>query len=153
MLDDTAYMSEYLFTEGDMIKDILSGDLNVIRETYANNCVGLARYVKSLFQSCGVLSAVITFKNHDCFFSPLKVTDELTNTERTYTHHSVVLLGDCIMDILHTDRLISTREYAKHIRELNPNVEVTLALSDGWFDSAGYLIPVDIDYLENYKLD
>lgn len=31
MLDDIAYMSEYLFTEGNMIKNILSGDLNAIR--------------------------------------------------------------------------------------------------------------------------
>ena len=153
MLDTVVYMDEYLFDEGDMIKNVLSGDLNVLREIYAGNCVDLANYVKGICLANRLLASVITFKNPKCFLNPLKVTDELTNTERTYTHHSVVLLGACIMDILHTDRLISTREYVRHLRELNPDVKVYSALSDGWFDSAGYLIPVNLDYLENYKSD
>lgn len=153
MLDAIVHMNEYLFDEGDMIKNVLSEDLNVLRETYSGNCIGLAHYVKSVCQANRVLSSVITFKNRNCFLEPLRVTNELTNTECGYTHHSVVLLGDCIMDILHTDRLISTREYVKHLRELNPNVEVNLALSDGWYNSDGYSIPVDLDYLENYTSD
>lgn len=145
-------MKEFVFEDGDKI-NLLFGekDITELRNKYICRCYDLADLLCNSLWSSNVLSTVITFKRDKSFINGIKIKDELNNTIRTYTHHSVVLLGSCILDLIHTDRLISTSEYVHTLLKLNPDVYVYKPMRHGWYDENGEKIRVDIEYLLNLR--
>lgn len=120
--------------------------LRRLREEFKDNCVGLAEVVKDILNAGNFLAEIITFKNGNAFLDGgIKILDH------TYTHHTVVLMGEWVIDILHTDKIIKTRDYIIELQKYNPKLRIDYTLSTGWYTDDGYLYRPSIDDLINYK--
>ncbi|GEM_PF-5222179 len=112
--------------------------LRKLRKEYENNCFGLAEAIvrSGMGTEDGkmILASVITFKNGHTL--NLKMKDR-NGTVRTFSHHSVVLLGEYIMDVLHQDKLFKTKDYIDMLKKDNPELRLDTMMSfwytdDGW---------------------
>lgn len=141
---------EYTYEKGDKIADILNPDvIPLMRREYNDKCFALGGLLKEALFGSGILATVITFKNGNAFNPEgLKVWDYLSGVYRTYTHHSVIYLGSCIMDVLHTDDLIATDEYIKQLKENNTNLRLMKSMTGCWYTDAGYETNITLPKLE-----
>ena len=121
--------------------------LRQLREEFKDNCVGLAEVVKDILNAGDFLAEIITFKNGNAFLDG-GITINLDNN---YTHHAVVLMGEWVIDILHTDKIIKTRDYIIELQKYNPKLRIDYTLSTGWYTDDGYPYMPSIDDLINYK--
>lgn len=144
--------NEYLYSDGDTVNTVLDCNLNRIRNDFKNNCFGLAETLVAVLIESTILATIITFKNGSAF-SPdgLTVKNEIDNCLDIYTHHSVVLLGEGVIDLLHSDRIIKTSEYIEMLESLNNDIVIDTEMSGSWYNEFGVPVIVTIDYLRDYK--
>lgn len=140
---------EYDFIDNQLISETLDLPIDELKKEFRNDCYGLANELTMGFMASGVLAATITFKNgHEL---NLKVKDHYTNEIKTYAFHSVIMLGNCVIDLLHSDRYISTGRYIKEMKKLNPELRLDKFMTEQWYGDNGQPIMLDINALENYK--
>lgn len=79
---------------------------------------------------------------------PIHVQSDFDDSMHLYTHHSVIFLGTCFMDILHLDRLFSVEEYLTRLycREL----QISLDISTNVYGSNGYPVAPSLEFFNNY---
>lgn len=143
-----AILNEFMFDEGDTIEEFYDKSVVArLRKEYDNKCYDLANLLKRELNTAGVLAEVVTFKNGNSLATELKVKNELENKVETYNYHSVVLLGNCVVDLLHTDRLISTKEYVGNLSKLNKNLRLDYLMGGFWYSDDGHKIQVNVDSL------
>ncbi len=127
-----------IFTDKDIVPKL--------QKEFSDNCVGLAQALKTFFNKNGVLAEVMTFKNGNAF------TDDGINVYgNIYTHHAVVLMGEWVIDALHTDSIIPTKEYIENLKKNNPKLRIDYTLSTCWYTDEGYPYKPSIEDLENYR--
>ena len=146
--DDIVMFNEISY---DAYKDLneMFGDKNIIsnvRKNYKGNCVDAAWFIKKSLNQNRILAEVITFKNGNAFLD-----GGICVFGNRYSHHSVVLLGDGIIDILHTDKILQTKEYIEELEKNNPKLHIYHILSTGWYTDDGYLYRPSINDLKCYE--
>lgn len=149
MKDDLAYFDEYQFSEDDLVTELFhKEDVQKLRDFYKNNCYGLAQNVSETLRSNNVLCSIITFKGYSAMADPVQVQSDFDDSMHLYTHHSVIFLGTCFMDILHSNRLFSVKEYLTRLccREL----QVSLDMSTSIYNSDGYPVTPSLEFFNNY---
>ena len=125
--------------------------LRQLREEFKDYSVGLAEVVKDILNANGILAEIITFKNGNAFLDGgIKINLDYNYTHPA-THHAVVLMGEWVIDILHTDKIIKTRDYINVLQKYNPKLRIDYLLSTGWYTDDGYPYMPSIDDLINYK--
>lgn len=130
------------------IKDMFRRQPDIIesiRRDYINDCYGAAEEVKKILNQNGYLAEIITFKNGSAFLNGIKVYGEV------HTHHSIVLLGECLIDILYSDKILKTKEYIQELKKENPYLRIDYLLSTGWYDNEGYLYRPTLEELMEYR--
>ena len=70
---------------------------------------------------------------------------------RTYTHHTVVLMGEWVIDVLHTSEIIKTKDYILELHKNNPELRIDYTMSTCWYTDEGFPYKPTIDYLLEYK--
>ena len=128
----------------DMNEVIGKDSIKELRKTYHNNCYELALALKCIFNRNNILAEVITFKNGSAF-------NGINVNGNTYTHHTVVLLGDSLIDLLHSDKFILTADYITKLKEDNSQLRIDYTLSTGWYDKDGYKYNPTLQDLIKYK--
>lgn len=149
MKDDLAYFDEYQFSEGDLVTELFhKEDVQKLRDFYKNNCYGLAQSISETLRSNNVLCSIITFKCYSAMADSVQVQSDFDDFMHLYTHHSVIFLGTCFMDILHSNRLFSVKEYLTRLycREL----QIFLDMSTNIYDSNGYPVTPSLEFFNNY---
>lgn len=130
----------------DLVAIFGTDTLNKLREKFNKNCVGLAEYIKGIMNASGILAEVITFKNGNAFLDGgIKIKDCIQ------THHAVVLMGDWVIDILNTNKIIKTRDYIIELQKDNPKLRIDYTLSTCWYTDDGYPYSPSINDLINYR--
>lgn len=144
-----AEMMEFSFEDGDKLTEIFPADeIKDYRKAYSGNCYDLACELQSRLFASGIISSVLTFKNGNAFNPDgFVVKDELSGVYNTYTYHSVVMLGDCVIDMFHSDNLLSTSKYVKDLLELNDKLKVSQPMSGIWWDKNGLEFQMSVEYL------
>lgn len=143
-------MMEYHFTEGDTVTNIIKDEfVDPIRIEFDGNCTGCAASLADeLISDQSVICSCVTFKNGSAFADTgVVVRDELAGEDKIYTHHTVLLFGECIMDILHSDRLVATAEYVKSLQEKNPKLLVDDTMTGSWINTSGWPIKITLERL------
>lgn len=141
-------MCEYQFEDGDLVTEIFSQEsIDNIRDKLANMCTVAAEDIVGNLTHSGCLASMITFVNGNSF-NLMKIKG-LDNDIVICTHHSVVLLGDCIMDLLYSDKLVRTKDYIASLKLLNPELCIKSTMSGNWYGNEGYPIPITMELLEN----
>lgn len=148
--DKNMEFSEYTYVDGMLINDAICIPIEQLRKDFANDCYGLAQLLTMIFMNSGVLASVVTFKNGHSL--NLKVKDLYNDRINTYPYHSVIMLGNCVIDLLHSDKYISTTKYVKELKKLNPELRLDLYMTEQWYDLSGLPMMLNIDILENYRL-
>lgn len=120
--------------------------INQLRVDFKSNCFGLAKFIKNTFNTQGYLAELITFKN-----GHLLLDDCIRIKENSYTHHTIVLMGEWVIDLLHSNNTIKTKDYIIELQKDNPKLRIDYTLSTGWYTDEGYLYKPSIDDLINYK--
>lgn len=145
---DLVWMNELPYDAYSDLVCIFGADtLRQLREEFKGNCVGLAEVVKDILNAGDFLAEIITFKNGNAFLDG-GITINLVHN---YTHHAVVLMGEWVIDILHTDKIIKTKDYIIELQKYNPKLRIDYMLSTGWYTDDGYPYMPSIDDLINYK--
>lgn len=140
-------MNELPYDACNSIYDIfLSDDIKMFREKYVNNCYGVAEVIKDSLNKSGYLAEIITFKNGNAFLDGgIKVSNH------TYTHHTIVLMGEWIIDVLHTDDIVKTKDYILELQKLNPKLRIDYTMSTCWYTNDGFPYKPSIQNLLEYK--
>lgn len=149
MKSDLVCFDEYQFSEGDLVTGLFhKEDVQKLRDSYKNNCYGLAQSVSETLRNNNVLCSIITFKGYSAMADPIQVKSDFDDSMHLYTHHSVIFLGTCFMDILHSNRLLSVEEYLTrlHCKELH----ISPPMSTSVFDNKGYPVAPSLEFFNNY---
>lgn len=149
-VDDTVIMLQFAFSDGDDITEIIKDEfVDTYRTEFADDCAGCAASIaEELLCDHHVLCSCVTFKSGSSFTdSGVVVRDELHDTDRVYTHHTVLLLGACIMDVLHSNRLIKTTEYVKALLEKNPKLCIDAEMTGSWVNNEGWPVNITVERL------
>lgn len=149
MKSDLVCFDEYQFSDGDLVTGLFhKEDVQKFRDFYKNNCYGLAQSISETLRSNNVLCSIITFKGYSAMADPVQVQSDFDDSMHLYTHHSVIFLGICFMDILHSNRLFSVKEYLTRLycREL----QISLDMSTNVYDSNGYPVTPSLEFFNNY---
>ena len=142
------YMNEYKFAEGDKATEIYSQhDIDSLRRQFDGNCYNLAFALAKQLHDHGIIASLVTFRNGTK--NGITVWSDLDNCYKTYGFHAVVLLGDCIMDLSHTDRLISTSEYVERLKGNNSKLRIDQSMTGVWYTGDGYECPVTLESLSS----
>lgn len=140
-------MNEIPYGACESINDIfMADDIKMFREKYANNCYGVAEVIKDSLNKCGFLAEIITFKNENSF---LEGGIKLSN--HVYTHHTIVLMGEWIIDVLHTDDIVKTKDYILELQKLNSKLRIDYTMSTCWYTNDGLSYEPSIQDLLEYK--
>lgn len=115
-----------------------------IRTDYKIDCFGAAQFLKSLFNAKGFLAEIITFKNGNAF-AGINVYGNVC------THHTVVLMGEWVIDILHSDKIIKTKNFIVELQKHNPNLRLDATMSTGWYSDAGFPYMPSLEDLIQYQ--
>lgn len=152
-MSNTIEMKELYYDKEsfDKVSCAISQDLILsMRKDMKSNCVGAAETLAEMFRSSGIIATCIMFKSRgNAFLNPLTVFNELTNENNIYTHHTIVLFGDCCMDLLHSDRIIPIKEYIEKLELLNVN-GIRLDSSSMMYNANGFLYCPTLEDLKNY---
>ena len=139
-------MNELPYDAYTSLIDIFGTDtIKQLRIDFKSNCVDLAKVIKSTFNRQGYLAEIITFKNGNAFDGGIRVKDNI------YTHHAIVLMGEWIIDLLHSNDIIKTKDYIIELQRYNPKLRIDYIMSTGWYTNDGYPCRPSIDDLINYK--
>lgn len=110
---------------------LLGGCVERLRKDFRNNSAGAALKIKQLLNKNGLRAEMLTFSNgHGS--KPLCVSGEIS------AHHSVVLLGECIVDVLSSDSLCSTSAYVEQLEKDNSELCIDRTQTTGWYDENGF---------------
>lgn len=143
---------EFMFEEGDMLTEVLNAeDIKYIRSKYEGNSLGCAENIVRYLKSMGILAAVAFLENDNCFLNSITIKNEFDDKYYQRPFHAVVFLGSCIMDVLNTDRLIASSEYIQQLERFNPKLRLETAYVSEFPNSDGYMIPLTLDFIKNYK--
>lgn len=138
-------MKEYIFEDGDTVYELLGKkSVEYIRADYKNHCFGVAKCLYNVLLKVGIMSAFITFKTESPFVNSLKVWD------KEYMHHSVLFLGDCILDLLHSDMLIPIKDYVDMLNENNKDWVVVQDMSSCWYNESDIPFAITKSFLESF---
>lgn len=121
--------------------------LSEFREKFHNDCMELAWSVKNMLNTKGFLAEVITFKNGNAFADG----GILIDADHSYLYHTVVLMGEWVIDILHTDKVIKTKDYILGLQEYNPKLRIDYSMSSCWYTDAGFPYRPSLEDLIKYK--
>ena len=116
------------------------------RKNYKGKCYEVAEIIKTSLNSNGFIAEIITLKNGNAFLDGcINVSDNV------YTHHTVVLMGEWIIDVLHTDNIVKTKDYILELQEDNPKLRIDYTLSTCWYTKEGLPYKPTIQDLINYQ--
>lgn len=150
-MDDELTLCEYIYEDGSKVTDILPEDMIAnLRRKYADNCFDLAAEVGQQLLDAGLLCAVVTFRSGE--FPDVNIItlwNEVEREHKSYLQHSVLLFGDCIMDLLHYDNLIRTETYFNSLWKNYPEIRVVQELSGIWYTEDGYECDITIERLSH----
>lgn len=142
-----AMLMEIPYGEYASLSDIFGSDaINQLRKDFKNNCTSLAEAIKYTFNRQEYLAEIITFKNGNAYSD-----GGITVNGNNYTHHTIVLMGEWIIDLLHSDNIIKTKDYVIELKRHNPKLRIDYTMSTGWYTNEGYLYRPSLDDLINYK--
>ena len=145
---DMIMMNELPYDAYSSLIDIFGFDtINQLRVAFKDNCVGLAEVIKNIFNSQGYLAEIITLKNGNAFLDGGIRID----SDHIYTYHVIVLMGEWVIDLLHTDNIVKTKDYLIELQKNNPKLRIDYTLSTCWYTDDGYPYRPSIDDLINYK--
>lgn len=120
--------------------------IKLFREKFDNKCFEVADIIKGIMNQNGIIAEIITLKNGNAFLDGgIKVSD------RTYTHHTVVLMGEWVIDVLHTDDIIKTKDYIIEMQENNPKLRIDYTMTTCWYTDEGVAYKPTIQNLLDYK--
>lgn len=141
-------MTELPYGACSSLKDAFGADMiKQLRADFKDNCLGLAEVIRGSLMRQGYIAEIITFKNGNAFLDGgIRV-----GSGRIYTHHTVVLMGEWVIDLLHSDNVIKTKNYINRLKKHNPKLRIDYTLSTGWYADDGYMYRPSIDDLINYK--
>ena len=94
----------------------------------------------------GVLAELFTFKNGNAFLD-----GGLTIGDKNYLYHSVVILGEALIDIIHSDVFLSTKEYIKDLKKDNPKLRFDYTMSTCWYADNDMAYRPTLEDFINYK--
>ena len=120
--------------------------IKLFREKFDNNCFEVADIIKGIMNQNGIIAEIITFKNGNSFMD-----GGIEVHGRTYTHHTVVLMGEWVIDVLHTSEIIKTKDYILELHKNNPELRIDYTMSTCWYTDEGFPYKPTIDYLLEYK--
>lgn len=145
---DMIMMHELPYDVYSSLIDIFGVDtINQLRIAFKDNCVGLAEVIKNMLNKQWYLAEIITFKNDNAFLDG----EIRIDSDHIYTHHAIVLMGEWIIDLLHSDNIIKTKDYIIELQRYNPKLRIDYTLSTGWYTDDGYSYEPSLDDLINYK--
>lgn len=116
-----------------------------LRKDFKHNSFGVAELIKEAFNANGIISKVITFKNGKASDRGINVSGHIS------TWHTVVLTGEWVIDILHSDELIKTKDYIAELQRHNPKLRIDYKMSTDWHTEDGFLYRPSLDDLITYK--
>lgn len=144
-------LDEYTYNANEPIwKQFPNLDLDELRKTFKDDSHGLAAEMSYFLRQQGILAACVTFKNGHLF--NMQIKNDLTCKIEDCLSHSVILLGNCVLDPLKSSRFLSTIEYIDELYELNDELRVDKTLSDDWVDDDGTQIKLTIDKIKKLCL-
>lgn len=120
------------------IRAVLSTDVvSHLRRKYKHNSVGIAKGVVMFLNEHGLSAEYITFRNGDSLFKD-KVTywSQSAHAWKRHRNHSIVLVGNQVIDILSADITMDAEDYIRLLQEKNSNLKVVTLLS-GTYDKCG----------------
>lgn len=136
--------------ETDLFELISESDIKELRKIYSDNCYTLACELYERIFNNGILCSTITFINGSSFRSGTKdlvVWNELNYEYVRYRFHSVLLLGEYIIDLLHSDKILDTSEYVCDLSRNNKYLSINQSMSGVWYDDLGAPFQVQLRYL------
>lgn len=105
-------MKEYKYVDGAKVLDLVPG--SIVDDIKDLNCYEAACEIAKWLTGHGVRCSVVTYKNGTVSADgSLKVWNEYTQEYENHTHQSVVLLGDSLIDVFHSDKLLKTPDYIR----------------------------------------
>lgn len=121
-------------------------EVDTLCKEFPNDCFGLALKLREIFIQAGVLAEYVTLKNGNAFSDG----GILVNNKR-YTHHTVVLMGEWVIDLLNSTKGLSTKKYIEKLERDNPKLRIDYTMSTYWYDNDGFPIQLTLEDLKNYK--
>ena len=143
------YEIRYIPGEYDKLTHIFKESyIKNLRKRFKKDGVGLAYKITADLVKQMFMASVIVFINRD---GSIKIKDDRNNKIVEHSANAVVWLGDSIIDLLHSDRIIPISEYIKSLRDINKGIiELDALLSTAYSDIGKEITPT-LDWLENYR--
>ena len=117
-------MKEYKYVDGAKVLDLVPG--SVVDSVKDLNCYEAACEVANWLSAHGVRCSIVTFKNGTVTADGcIQVWNDYTKEYEHHTHQSIALLGDSVIDVLHSASLIKTSDYIRGLGE--NNMKLTIA--------------------------
>lgn len=131
-LTDVAQLYEMSPDAYESVQDIFGAEeVDKLRSVFGEHPKGslyAANYMRKILNANGILAELLTFRG----VGEIKVYDR-----RVY-FHTVLLLGECLIDILNSDDIILTRAYITKLESDNSNIHIDNFMSSGWWNENGY---------------
>lgn len=140
-------LNTYNFVDGDLIEEVIEKkDIVRFRGAFEKDSYRLATMLKLELESKGILASVLTFATNEENKNGISVYNELLERYDSCKEISVVYMGSCVLDILHSDRLIPVKEYLTRISS-NRGILVNEEKTTIWYDDNCKAFKPDLDYL------
>lgn len=140
-------LNTYNFVDGDLIGEVIEKeDIVRFRRAFEKDSYRLATMLKLELESKGILASVLTFTTNEENENGISVYNELLERYDSYKEISVVYMGSCVLDILHSDRLIPVKEYLTRISN-NRGILVNEEKTTIWYNDNCKAFKPDLDYL------
>ena len=139
--------TELRFTRELGKQDVFNDETHVawLRSTYKNRSDDAVKHI-IMEVNASMLCSRVCFTNGD---SDIEVYDYINKTWNSYKNYSVLFCGEVIIDILNSNKYLSTKNYIKQLEKRNKNLNVDNTRSS-WLDRGELIIP-NLDYLKNYN--
>lgn len=126
--------------------------VDALRRDFEGNYYMLAQILCDRLTEMGYSVSLLTFRNGNVTEDGgVRVWSQFHRTYRIYTHHSIVLFGDVVLDLQHSNKLFKTADYVSVLYELNPKLRVDQTMSGAWYDVHGEASPVTVARLTSAK--
>ena len=137
-------LTEYTFEDFTKVEDVFpDGSFRDVKRNCKTKSYALAEEAVRVLRLHGVMSSVVTFEN-DAGFT---LWSELDRKHKTYTTHSVVLVGDFVLDIDNCGMVIRTGVYVEDLVRRFSNLRIVESKTGNWWDAEGKSCQITLDKL------
>lgn len=142
------------FNVGDGIESVIgAADITRLRCSYGKDSYGVAIDAYNLLMRCDVESCVVTFINVGVAGKPgVVIRDDINGRYVSGAYHSVLLLDDCVLDILYSDVLLSVSDYVGKMRHNTPMLHIDAVRSGSWYCINGVEYQLSVSSLINLRI-